>query len=384
MSQEIPSKPTKLCPTCGTRLSEDATRCLVCGTEFTGSEIPSRPAKAVQGSRMPEITLSLPAVMGLFTLFLGIGAGIVFFGLRETGRVVDPTPTATVTLTPTPTITATPVTPTPTNTPLPTPTPISYTVQSGDTCIGIAYNFGVSVQSIQLLNNLSVECSLTPGESLLIPQPTPTPTSLPTATLSAADATEQACDKAEYTVQDGDTLSTIANAYNVPMAVIREYNGLSSDVVFSGMSLTIPLCQQRPTPGPSPTPTPPPPYPGPNPLLPSDGATVSAQDNSVTLQWASVGTLAENEAYQVTVTDITAGADRKLVDYVTDTKFIVPASLRPNTNDPHAFRWTVMAVRQAGTDDDGKAIWESAGATSTPRIFVWSGPSTGAGPTPAP
>ena len=104
----------------------------------------------------------------------------------------------------------------------------------------------------------------------------------------------------------------------------------------------------------------------------------------MTLQWAAVGTLAENEAYQVTVTDITVGADRKLVDYVTDTKFIVPASLRPNTNAPHAFRWTVMAVRQVGTDDEGKAIWESAGASSTPRIFVWSGTSTGAGPTPAP
>jgi LysM repeat protein len=383
MSQEIPSKPTKICPTCGTRVSEDANRCLVCGTEFASGEKPSRPAKTVQGSRMPEITLSLPAVMGLFTLFLGIGAGLVFFGLRETGRVVDPTTTPTATLTVTPTLTPTPETPTPTNTPLPTPTPINYVIQAGDTCLGIAGNFQVSVQSIQLLNNLSVNCDLVPGNTLLIPQPTPTPTPLPTATLSAADATEQACEKVEYTVQEGDTLSTIANAYNVPMSVIREYNGLPSDIVFSGMPLTIPLCQQNPTPGPTPTATPPPPYAAPNLLLPADLESIPSQDNTVTLQWASVGTLAENESYQVNVVYRTQdGEERKLVEYVPDTKFIVPASFRPNTREALAYRWWVIAVRQTGTGENGDPVWESAGAASTPRIFVWS--VTTASTTPSP
>jgi LysM repeat protein len=383
MSQETPSKPTKICPTCGTRVSEDANRCLVCGAEFTAGEKPSRPAKAIQGSRMPEITLSLPAVMGLFAMFLGVGAGLVFFGLRETGRVVDPTATPTVTLTTTPTLTPTPVTPTPTDTPLPTPTPMSYTIQAGDTCLGIAGQFGVSVQSIQLLNNLSVNCDLVPGTTLLIPQPTPTATALPTATLSEADATEQACDKADYMVQEGDTLSTIANAYNVPMAVIREHNALTSDIVFSGMPLEIPLCQQRPTPGPSPTPTPPPPYPAPNLLLPADLASIPGQDDTVTLQWASVGTLAENEAYQVTVVYRTEdGEEHKLVEYVPDTKFIIPASFRANVRDPLAYRWSILAVRQTGTDDDGDPIWESAGAASSPRIFVWSGTSASTTPSP--
>lgn len=333
---------------------------------------------------MPEITLTLPAVMGLFTLFLGVGAALVFFGLQETGRVVEPTVTPTETLTQTPTLTPTPATPTPTDLPEPTPTPMSYTIQAGDTCLGIAANFGVSVQSVQLLNNLSVSCDLVPGSTLLIPQPTPTPTSLPTGTLSAAESTEQACDKAEYTVAEGDTLSTIANAYNVPMTVIREYNGLASDIVFTGMPLTIPLCQQRPTPGPTPTPTPPPPYPAPNLLLPADLESIPSQDSTVTLQWASVGTLAENEAYQVNVVYRTGdGEEHKLVDYVPDTKFIVPASFRSNVRDSLAYRWTVMAVRQTGTDDDGNPMWESAGAASTPRIFVWSG-TTSASTTPSP
>ena len=34
MSLETPAKKTQVCPTCGTRLSEKAVRCLVCGTEL--------------------------------------------------------------------------------------------------------------------------------------------------------------------------------------------------------------------------------------------------------------------------------------------------------------------------------------------------------------
>ena len=35
MSQEPSTQKSQICPTCGTRLSETATRCLVCGTELT-------------------------------------------------------------------------------------------------------------------------------------------------------------------------------------------------------------------------------------------------------------------------------------------------------------------------------------------------------------
>ncbi|HJW90233.1 MAG TPA: LysM peptidoglycan-binding domain-containing protein [Anaerolineales bacterium] len=328
------------------------------------------------------MTLSLPVALGLLALFMGIGATLVFFALRETGRVVDPTPTATVTLTVTPTTSPTPPTPTVTHTPQPTPTPVTYIVQPNDTCGGIAFSFGVSVQSIVLLNNLPADClTLVQGQALLIPQPTPTPTPLPTSTLSSSEATEQACEKAEYVVQSSDTLFTIAQAYNVPMSVIKEYNGLSSDTVFEGDSLTIPLCKQNPTPGPSPTPTPPPPYPAPNLLLPADGATLT--DPTVTLQWASVGTLLENEAYAVTVVDLTLGEDRKIVEYVTDTKYIVPTSFSTTDGIAHIYRWSVMAVRQTGTDDDGNAIWEAAGTVSLARVFSWvGGPSSAATPTP--
>jgi hypothetical protein len=128
MTSETPSKPTKLCPTCGTRVNDDATRCLVCGSDLTAGVKPSKKSKSIQGSRMPEITISLPVAMVLLFAFLAIGAGVVFYFLRDPGQAVEavPTPaTATITITPTSTSTPTPVTPTPTDTPLPSPTPIS-------------------------------------------------------------------------------------------------------------------------------------------------------------------------------------------------------------------------------------------------------------------
>ncbi len=333
---------------------------------------------------MPEITMSLPLALGLLVILLFIGAGVVFFVLRSTGKVVDPTPTVTatvtqtVTLTPTASLTPSPI---PTYTPLP---PVEYKVQPNDTCISIAYAFKVSVISIVTLNNLPAECnSLSVGQKLQIPQPTPTASPMPTSTLSAADATESACDKVEYVVKENDTLSTIAANYNVSMEAIRSYNNLPNETVLSGMTLIIPLCARNPTPGPTPTATPPPPYPPPNLLLPADGTAYMAVNDTITLQWASVGTLRSNESYAVSIEDLTEGSGTKMVDYVTDTKYIVPSTLRPNSNVPHIYRWIIYVVRQTGTTKDGAPIWESGGAASTPRVFSWWGGSPAAAtPTP--
>jgi LysM repeat protein len=376
MSPEKASKPTKICPTCGTRVSEDAPRCLVCGADLSSTEKTTRPQKAVQGSRMPEITVSLPAALGLLTLFLVVGAALVYFALQQTApkTTVEPTQTSTVTMTPTTTPSPTPVTPTPTFTPEPSPTPFTYVVKDGDLCGGIAYQFKVSVTSIVLLNNLPADCGvLLVGQKLMIPQPTPTPTAQPTATLGAAEATEAACEKIEITVQEKDTLSSISLNYQVPADAIRQYNGLVNDIVRFGQTLVIPLCLRNQQAGPTPTPTSPPPYPPANLLLPADGAPFQSIDDIITLQWASVGTLRENEAYAVTVEDVTGGEGRKLVDFVTDTRFIVPGEFRPGDNLPHVMRWVVVPVRQTGTDSDGNPIWEPAGSPSAQRVFVWVG-----------
>jgi len=379
MTSENRSKRTQVCSTCGTRLSDSATRCLVCGTELTAKAGEEKKAakivgQAVQASRMPEITLGLPAALGLMTIILLVGAGVVYGALNMGGRVVEPTPipTATETALPSPTATVAPtLTTIPTVTELP---PFDYTVAAGDTCSLIALNFGISVNSLIILNNLPVACNtLSIGQVLKVPYPTPTPAPLPTNTLPPEEAVRAECEKVPITVQENDTLSSISLNYAVPMAAIKEYNGLSTDNVFLGQTLLIPLCERAATPGPSPTPTTPPPYPAPNLLLPADGGAFTLANDVVTLQWSSVGTLRDNETYNVIVEDITQAQARRLTDYVTDTKYIVPTSFRPKDNVAHVIRWRVSTVRQSGTDEQGQPIYESAGAESQKWVFTWVG-----------
>lgn len=377
MSPETANPSTKICPTCGTRLAENATRCLVCGTELSPTVEPKKPA-GVSASRMPEITLSLPAALGLLVLLLVIGAVLVFAVMRMTGAAGLPAAQAggpTATITPSPTITFTPTievtnTPVPTDTPLP---PMEYTVGANDTCTSIAVQFGVSINSILILNNLSTQCLLSIGQKIKVPYPTPTPPPAATSTLEPARATIDACEKVIITVQQNDTLSSISTNYNVPPDAIKSYNSLSTDTVFLGMRLIVPLCERAPTPGPTPTATIPPPYPAVNLLLPPDGASFTLANDSITLQWASIGSLRENESYIIIIEDVTEGEGRRLVDYVRDTKYIVPVSFRPRDARPHIFRWWVSTVRQTGSDDQGQPIWTSAGANSLQRVFSWQG-----------
>ena len=371
---------TKICPTCGTRMNESATRCLVCGRTFTNEPV-QQGRNPVQGNdgehiekpRLRNVTISIPVFIGLLLLLIGIGAAAAFVLLQQTGRVVEPTPMPTATLSPTPTNPPT-ETPTPTMVMSPTPlAPIEYTVKDGDLCASIAAVFDVSVASIILQNNLSADCYLSPGQHLLIPQPTITPTPQPTGTLTSQQATLEACGSYDHVVANTDTLFGIALNYGVTTDIIRQYNGLTGDIVVAGSTIKIPLCE-RVTPGPTSTPTTPPPYAAPNLLLPADGTSYNVSGETITLQWAGVGTLLANEAYEVVIEDVTEGQGRKLIQYVPDTKFIVPMDFRPSSDTtPHVIRWYVTPVRQAISQDSSITTYEPAGARSEFRTFIWTG-----------
>src|SRR6185369_17063253 len=84
-------------------------RCLVCGTELTAKAATKsrKTDTTVQASRMPEITLTLPAALGALVIILLIGAAVVYFSLQAGigGKLEEPTavmsPTTTATITPT-------------------------------------------------------------------------------------------------------------------------------------------------------------------------------------------------------------------------------------------------------------------------------------------
>ena len=162
---------------------------------------------------------------------------------------------------------------------------------------------------------------------------------------------------------------------------IRIYNNLPNDIVRQGQTLIIPLCDRLPTAGPTLTPTPLPPYPAPNLLLPRSGTAFTAQDQAVTLQWASVASLYPGEVYRVMIQDLTSAEEKILVDYVSDTKFILPASFRPTDTNPHIIQWSVSVARQINSDPNNP-IYEEAGAISAYRVFSWVG--SGISPTATP
>ncbi len=369
------SSPSKICPTCGTRVVESAPRCLVCGTSFTEQEASqkSRQKPAIGGSRMPMVTLSVPIFLVVFILILGVGGGLTYAALNLTGGVAIPTEGPTPTLSPTVTLTTTPEPPTATNPPPPTLTPIAYEVKLGDTCGAIAFAFNVSITSIILENGLSADCGLSVGVVLKIPHPTPTNTPEATNTPSSRQATIEACEKVYHVVQEGETLSLIALSYGVAMEHIMEWSGKTVDTAFYGETLTIPLCFIEVVGGSTVTPSPAPPYPAPELLLPRNGEAFSLENETVTLQWASVGTLRENEFYLVTVIDVTAGQNKEITETVKDTKFIVPTSFRPTDTQPHIFMWYVVPVARVSVDEDGNPQFRDGGPRSESNYFSWIG-----------
>ncbi len=370
-----------LCPTCGTRFSPGASRCVVCGTELSGAAIGAAEPPKRQVSLDLRLALLLVGVLALVTAGLTFGASRTFFPAAAAETPTGtPTPTATQSLTPSATPTASPV---PTATPRP---PIRYTVVEGDTCGGIAFFFDITVRSMIEINNLGTECLLSVGTEILVPHPTATVTPEPTNTLAPAEATEAACPKDNYTVVANDSLFAIAQNYNVSMQSIKDYNGLVSDTVFEGQRLVIPLCERLTVGGATPTPTLPPPYPAPNLLLPRDGEPFTLANDTVSLQWAAVGALREGEFYRINVVDVTeqmiGSGSKMIIDYVTDTKYIIPTEFRPSGIVPHVLRWWIEPVRLAGTSATGDPRYTSTGAGSVRRVFTWSGSADA--PTPSP
>ncbi len=96
----------------------------------------------------------------------------------------------------------------------------TYTVTKGDTLYGIASKYGVTVDSLKSLNNLSSN-TLSIGQVLKIPSTT-------------NDS------KLTYTVKKGDSLYSIARTYNTTVDEIKRLNNLVSNTLSIGQTLILP------------------------------------------------------------------------------------------------------------------------------------------------
>lgn len=192
------------------------------------------------------------AMLGLVIIVMVVaGANNPFAGIFATKT---PTPTITVTPSPSPLPSDTPtITPTagPTETPVPVG-PQQYVVQSGDNCVALADSFGVNLEVLLALNNLDQNCSIIPGQTIIIPAQnavmptrTPLPTGLPRGTVIM------------YTVESGDSLQSIADEFDSTIADIKSQNKLTDEnAIYVGQVLKIRINLATRTPTIAPTSTP--------------------------------------------------------------------------------------------------------------------------------
>ena len=107
------------------------------------------------------------------------------------------------------------------------PSNIQYQVKSGDTLWKIARQYGVSVKNLLRWNQLQSARSLKPGMTLNVAP-------------GNALAKRSQGKRIGYTVRRGDSLSVIADRYNIRVADIRQWNNLDNKgLIKAGQSLTL-------------------------------------------------------------------------------------------------------------------------------------------------
>ncbi len=256
-----PSRTPRITPSPSRTVEEDAdvspTITISETVEVSATVAASDPATTTHTVATGETLGAIAAQYDVSLLALREANGITGDSLSVGQELVIPLPTpvasatpeitATLTVEATPTITATAeVTATATRTPRISPTSVpptattsttttTYTVQAGDTLRAIAERFGTTTAAIVALNPGLNPDSLRVGAVLAIPTSGSGAGSAPAATSAPQRGT------VNYTVQQGDLLSTIARRFGVTTQQIIAANpAIDADNLRVGQVLRIP------------------------------------------------------------------------------------------------------------------------------------------------
>jgi len=314
------------------------------------------------------------------------------------GPTLTPSPTLPPTVTPLDTAGPPPASATPSATP--TLGPYEHVIKAGEFCLGIAAQYGHTSPdvkaAIEALNGIA-NCAILPGPGTVILIPRPTATATPegldltqTAVATAAPpmvtlAVQSSFSVQSYAVQQDDTLSSIALRFDSTLRQLCELNPAPGGIDCGhcrwesphcccpgGVSLSVGQQVNVPAPTPTPTftstftgsetPTYTPTFRAPQEVFPAHMATVSGP---VRLSWVSVGPLAADQFYLVTLRDETGGAV-----FNAETRQLsvaVPRDYLP-ADGPRSFVWQVSVVRQGA---DG--LLYPVGPAMPERQFTWRG-----------
>lgn len=94
----------------------------------------------------------------------------------------------------------------------------NYTVQSGDTLIGLAKKHGVAVNDLAATNNLATNAQLRRGQVIKLPKLTDT-----------------------HTVKSGESLTSLAKKHGISVAELAKMNNIESNTTLKiGQKITVP------------------------------------------------------------------------------------------------------------------------------------------------
>ncbi len=253
---------------------------------------------------------------------------------------------------------------------------LKHTVRSGETLLGIASSYGVTVDDIQAANGLT-DVLIRAGDQLIIP-----------ITQETAEGQQaQVSSEFEYRVQPGDTIVSIAARFGSTVQGIQQANNLSdSTLIRPGDVLSVPVQQvpsevlsstQDVTPEPNPddqdlsfTPAPEDTvYITPRLIGPADGAILSRED-AVLLRWISVDVLDGNEWYVLLVYPVGGSATSIPSIWTKSTSYRLEQELAPAAGETAEYAWQVSVVRVQPGQNNQYAL-EAASPPSDLRSFTW-------------
>lgn len=126
-----------------------------------------------------------------------------------------------------------------------TTTDTTISVVDGDSLVGLAHRYGVSVSALLRANSMTLASVIHPGNTLVVPAGATLPTSRASSGTSGSStpsgSTASGAAAATYIVQSGDALAGIAWRHGVKLGALVKANGLEvTSLILPGRSLDIP------------------------------------------------------------------------------------------------------------------------------------------------
>ena len=134
---------------------------------------------------------------------------------------------------------------------------LTHTIRKGDTMKKIARRYGITANSLAEANQLSTKSKLRAGKTLIIPvankrisgkKQTVTKKEPTTKKQTSSVATAEGKEKIRHKIMRGETLSSIAEKYNVRISDVRNWNNIAfGKSLRAGKSLTLYVAKENAT-----------------------------------------------------------------------------------------------------------------------------------------